>query len=100
MESYKEVRELILKAYSEHSNYVKDCSNIAKLAQEYIDWDENIGCEYFPADGICLTAVAPLEYYSRHELSECVCPAPLFFEYIHEHGLSKIKYRDFRSLCV
>lgn len=27
---------------------------MAQEAQKYIDWNDDITCEYYPADGICL----------------------------------------------
>lgn len=100
MELYKEATELIVSANKYYTKYTKDCDKIAKLAQKYIDWDESIGCEYFPADGICLTAIASKEFDSYYSLAECVCPASLFFRYIYENNLSKIEYKDFKTLCI
>ena len=41
--------------------------------QKYIDWDNDIGCEYFPSDGVCLTTT-----------DAYVCPATAFFGVIKE----------------
>ena len=38
------------------------CDDIAKEAQKHIDWDDNVSCEYYPSDGICI--MIGEEYYS------------------------------------
>ena len=40
---------------SSYTSYRQYCDKVAIEAQKYIGWDNDIGCEYFPADGVCLT---------------------------------------------
>ena len=30
------------------------CDNVAKEAQKHIDWNNDVSCEYYPGDGICI----------------------------------------------
>lgn len=79
--------EVIRIAEHKYMEYSDACSSVAKEAQKYIDWDDNIGCEYFPSDGVCLTT------------SEAkVCPADSFFEAVKDKD--RISQNDFEKLCI
>ena len=41
----------IRKASNKYIEYMIACDDVAKEAQKYIDWDDNVSCEYYPADG-------------------------------------------------
>lgn len=79
--------QLINKVGSSYISYRQNCDKVAVEAQKYIDWDNDIGCEYFPSDGVCLTTT------DAH-----VCPASAFFEIIKIKG--EISKSEFMSICV
>lgn len=81
------VKRLINEAGSSYISYRQKCDKIAIEAQKHIDWDNDIGCEYFPSDGVCLTTT------DAH-----ICPATLFFTLIKEKG--KIDRWEFDVICV
>lgn len=72
---------------SSYISYRQNCDNIAIEAQKYIDWDDDIGCEYFPNDGVCLTTT-----------DARVCPAAAFFRVIKTKG--GISKSEFISICI
>lgn len=80
-------KQLINKASTSYISYKQNCDKVAIEAQKYIDWDNDIGCEYFPSDGVCLTTT-----YAH------ICPAAAFFGVIKEKG--NISQWEFESICV
>lgn len=44
----------IRKASIKYQGYMLDCYDIVEEAQKHIDWDDNVSCEYYPGDGICI----------------------------------------------
>lgn len=80
-------QRLINKAALSYISHRHDCDKITVQAQKYIDWDNDIGCEYFPSDGVCLTTTDSL-----------VCPATSFFSVIEKEG--SIDHSKFKSICV
>ena len=85
--SEMKIKRLINGVEKSYILYRKYCVKIAIEAQKYIDWDSDIGCEYFPSDGVCLTTT-----------DAYVCPAASFFGVIKEKG--KISQSEFKSICV
>lgn len=81
------INNLIKRVDASYNQYVSHCGCVAKAAQKHIDWDDDIGCEYFPGDGVCLTTT------DAH-----VCPASLFFATKKEKG--EIDREDFVRICV
>lgn len=81
------INSIINKVGASYISYRQTCDKVAIEAQKYIDWDNDIGCEYFPSDGVCLTTT------DAH-----VCPAVAFFGVVKEKG--KIAQREFMSICV
>lgn len=65
---------LLKRAEKAYYLYRKRCGDIAKEAQTYIDWDNNVGCEYLPSDGLCILATVS-DKYSNGGMPESVCPA-------------------------
>ena len=57
----------IRKASNKYIEYMLACYDIAKEAQKHIDWDDNVSCEDYPGDGVCIM------------IEEHVCPAEIFF---------------------
>lgn len=80
------ISKLINKADSLQLKCNAVCSEIAREAQKYIDWTDEIQCEVKPGDGVTLF----------HEMY--VCPASTFFQYVEKNG--KISESDFRCLCI
>lgn len=81
------IKDIIEKAETSYIQYRSDCENIAQEAQKHISWDDDIGCECFPGDGVCLTTT------SAH-----MCTASLFFDVIKEKG--DIDEEDFIRICI
>ena len=50
----KDIIKFTEKAIHKYDEYRKICGIIAKEAQKHIDWDNNVSCEYIPADGLCI----------------------------------------------
>lgn len=89
VEKMSKINSLVNRAIASYTTYQARCDDIAKEAQKYIDWNDNVKCEYFPSDGLCLTIDSDRSY---------VCPVGLFFEYIEEYGV--ISESDFIKLCI
>lgn len=81
------VKRFINEAANSYISYRNCCDKVAIEAQKHIDWDNDIGCEYFPSDGVCLTTT-----------DAYVCPATTFFGVIKEKG--KISRSEFISICI
>lgn len=88
---------LLKRAEKAYYLYRKRCGDIAKEAQTYIDWDNNVGCEYLPSDGLCVLATIPYEY-SNGSIPESVCPAGTFFSFVKSR--EKITEQEFKSICI
>lgn len=57
-----DAKYLIKKAEQAYYNYRKKCGDVAIEAQKYISWDNNVGCEYLPSDGLCILATVSNDY--------------------------------------
>lgn len=79
--------ELIKLVSTAYSKYRSCCDMLAEIAQMFIDWDDNIGCEYFPSDGVYLTTS-----------DAKACPADSFFEAVKDKD--RISQNDFEKLCI
>lgn len=77
--------------------YRERCDDVAKEAQKYIDWDNNVGCEYLPYDGLCILATVSYEY-SNGGMLESVCPTSIFFSFVKSR--EKITPQEFKSICI
>ena len=49
-----------------------DCYDIAEEAQKHIDWSDDVSCEYYPGDGVCIM------------IEEHVCRAVVFFDLVEK----------------
>jgi hypothetical protein len=78
----------IRKTVIEYQGYMLDCYDIAKEAQRHIDWDNNVSCEYYPADGICIM------------IDEHVCYANTFFDLVEESKNGMIDRKTFMRNCI
>lgn len=72
------------------------CEEIAKEAQKYIDFDENVLCGYVEGDGLCLSVEVPFKYALG--FNTCICPASIFFKYVENK--TKITDNEFYNLCI
>ena len=82
------VFDKIRKASIKYQGYMLDCYDIAKEAQKYIDWDNRVSCEYYPADGICIM------------IEEHVCHAAIFFDLVEESENSMIDRETYMRNCI
>lgn len=62
------IKKDIKRAQLKYISYRSSCDTIAIKAQEFINWDDDVSCEYMPSDGICILI--------NHKL----CPVEVFFE--------------------
>ena len=53
------IKDSIRKADNAYIAYQQACDTLASEAQKYINWDDNVGCQHFPADGLCIMATLP-----------------------------------------
>ena len=80
----------ILSAIRYYDNYRRYCHRVAAEAQKYIDWNDDVNCEYYPSDGLCLNLETDRAY---------VCPVNSFFSYIKDNNLTSITEDKFKLLC-
>lgn len=78
----------IRKASNKYIEYMIACDDVAKETQKYIDWDDNVSCEYYPADGICIM------------IEEHVCYAAIFFDLVEESENGMIDRETFMRNCI
>ena len=78
----------IRKASKKYTEYMIACDCVAKEAQKHIDWDNNVSCEYYPADGICIM------------IDEHVCYANTFFDLVEESENGMLDRGTFMINCI
>ena len=78
----------IRKASNKYIEYMIACDDISKEAQKHIDWDDNISCEYYPSDGICIM------------IDEHVCYANTFFDLVEESENGMIDRKTYMRNCI
>ena len=78
----------IRKASNKYIEYMIACDDIAKEAQKHIDWDDNVSCEYYPSDGICIM------------IDEHVCYANTFFGLVEELENGMIDRGTYMRNCI
>lgn len=91
------IKDAIQKANKAYTTYQQACDTLAMEAQRHIDWDDNVGCQHFPADGLCLLATLP-DNCGIFGLPECVCPVKSFFESVEAGNI--ISPREFKSMSI
>lgn len=82
------VFDKIRKASNKYIEYMIACDCVAKEAQKHIDWDNNVSCEYYPGDGICIM------------IDEHVCYANTFFDLVEESKNGMIDKETFIRNCI
>lgn len=75
-------------ANRKYGEYLSACDSIAKEAQKYIKWNDDVGCSYLPGDGICI------------EIEAHVCPATRFFELLEISGNNMIDKNTYLKNCI
>lgn len=90
------MKDKIKKACDAYIEYSMACDEVAKEAQKYIDWDDSVSCEYFPSDGLCITATTFLG--GMYDMPESVCSATIFFKEAELKG--KLSEKDFKAICI
>ena len=78
----------IRKASNKYIEYMIACDNVAKEAQKHIDWNNDVSCEYYPGDGICVMIGAH------------VCPATIFFDLVEELENGMIEKNTYMKNCI
>lgn len=82
------ILDKIRKASNKYIEYMIACDNVAKEAQKHIDWNNDVSCEYYPGDGICIM------------IEEHVCYANTFFDLVEESGNGMIDRETFMRNCI
>ncbi len=78
----------IRKASIKYQEYMLDCYDISKEAQKHIDWNNDVSCEYYPGDGVCIM------------IDENVCRAVTFFDLVEESENGMIDREIFMRNCI
>lgn len=78
----------IRKASNKYIEYMIACDNVAKEAQKHIDWNNDVSCEYYPGDGICIM------------IDEHVCYANTFFDLVEESENGMLDRGTFMINCI
>lgn len=78
----------IRKASIKYTEYILKCDCVAKEAQNHINWSDDVSCEYYPGDGICIM------------IDEHVCYANTFFDLVEESGNGMIDREMFIRNCI
>lgn len=69
------------KAIHKYEEFRELCGVIANEAQKYIDWDENVSCEYIPSDGLCICIESPNNHLPYN------IPVSIFFEMVKDKNI-------------
>ena len=83
----KRNEKLIRNAVLAYNDYISACDKVAKIVQKYINWDDNIGCDYFPEDGLCITTT-----------ESDVCPVESLLKLIDKVG--EVSFEEFKRMCI
>lgn len=78
----------IRKAEYKYLEYMLACDNIVKEAQKHIDWNNDVSCEYYPGDGICVMIEAH------------VCYAVTFFDLVEESEDGMVDENTYMRNCI
>lgn len=78
----------IRKASNKYIEYMLACDDVAKEAQKHIDWNNDVSCEYYPSDGICIM------------IEEHVCSAETFFDLVKESENGMLDRGTFMRNCI
>lgn len=76
------------KAEYKYIEYLIACDDIAKEAQKHIDWNDDVSCEYYPGDGVCIM------------IEENVCPTSIFFELVEESEDGMVDEKTYMRNCI
>ena len=75
------IKDAIRKEDNDYITYQQASDTLASEAQKSNDWDDNVGCQHFPADGLCIMETLP-DNCGVFGMPECVCPIKSFFEFV------------------
>ena len=78
----------IERASAKYSEYMSACEQVAKEAQKHISWSDDVACEFYPSDGICI------KIYGK------VCSAYTFFKLAEEAKDGMINKSLYRRNCI
>lgn len=88
---------LIMRAEKAYFAYREKCGEVAEATQRYINWSDDVSCEYIPSDGLCILATVS-DYYANGGMPESVCPTSEFFSFVKDKD--KITEQEFKSICI
>lgn len=78
----------IKRASSKYTEFRTACDKIAKEAQKHINWNDEVSCDYYPGDGICI------------EIDGNVCPATIFFRLTEINGDGNMDENTYKMNCI
>ncbi len=90
-------KRLTVEAEKAYYAYREKCEKVAKAAQGYINWSDDVGCEYMSSDGLCILTTAS-DYYANGSMPESVCPESEFFSFVKDKD--EITEQEFKSICI
>lgn len=90
-------KRLTMRAKEAYFAYRGKCEEVAREAQKYINWSDDISCEYIPSDGLCILATVS-DCYANGGMPESVCPANEFFSFVKDKD--EITEQEFKSICI
>lgn len=82
------VFDKIRKSSIKYTEYILECDCVAKEAQKHIDWNNDVSCEYYPGDGICIM------------IDGHVCYANTFFDLVEESENGMLDRGTFMRNCI
>lgn len=82
------VFDKIRKAANKYREYRLACDNVAKEVQKYIDWNNDVSCDYYPGDGICIM------------IEEHVCFIDTFLDLVEESENGMLDRETFMRNCI
>lgn len=78
----------IRRASAKYTEYMSACEVVANEAQKHISWNDEVSCEFYPGDGICIG------------IEDKVCFAATFFELVNKSEDGMIDENMYRRNCI
>lgn len=92
-----DISKLIKDIMTGYNAYLFYCDVLAREAQKYIDFDNNVSCEYVPGAGVSILATVPCDC-STGGMSKCACSAKFFFAFME--GKETITSQVFKAISI
>lgn len=84
----KDIIQKIRRARSKYVEFRMSCEEIAKIAQKHINWNDDVSCDLYPSDGICI------------EIESRVCPVDRFFQLVADSEYGIINEELYIRNCI